>query len=101
MFIKLSPVRADDAIEVVVSGDVLHINGEAFDFSPLPDGATLPCDAIGSLHFVGPVERVNGELHLTLRMPHGPNPAQDVAFPEPLTVTADGVVTLPGGEHGD
>lgn len=100
MFIKLSPVRAEDTIEVSVSGDVLHINGESFDFSQLPDGATLPSDAIGSFHFVGPVERVNGELRLTLRMPHGPNPALEVAFPEPISVT-DGVVTLPGGGHGD
>lgn len=101
MLIKLSPVRSDSAIEISVVGDVIYVNGEVFDFSPLPDGATLPCEAVGSDYFVGPVERVKGELQLTLRMPHGPNPAPEVAFPEPITVTADGVVTLPGGEHGD
>lgn len=95
MFIKLSPVRSDEAIEVVKKGDTLTINGEAFDYSHLPEGATLPSEAIDSEHFVGQVERINGELHLTLRLPHGPNPSQVVAFPEPIRITEDGPITLP------
>ncbi len=95
MIIKLSPVRLDETLEVSVVGDVLTLNGEPFDFTQLPEGATLPSDAINSEWFVGPVERIGGELQLTLRLPHGPNPSQAVAFPQPITVTQDGPVLLP------
>lgn len=95
MNIKFSPVRADEKLLVVAAGDSLSINGEVFDFSQLPEGATLPATAIDSRHFVGPVERINGELHLTLRLPHGPNPSRAVAFPEPLAVSEDGPIPLP------
>lgn len=80
---------------VTLAGDILTIDGEDFDFTQLPDGATLPADAIGSDHFVGTVERVAGELHLTLRLPNGPNPSHEVAFPMPLIVFADGPVAMP------
>jgi hypothetical protein len=95
MQINLSPVRSSTALTVSTVGDVLTINGEAFDFSQLPEGATLPAGAIDSDYFAGPIERINGELHLTLRLPHGPNPSQAVAFPQPITVTQDGPVELP------
>ena len=101
MIIKLSPVRMDETITASKQGDALTINGQVFDFSPLPDGATLPAEAIGSDHFVGPVERINGALHLTLRLPHGANPPQHVAFPEPIEVTQDGPVKLPTDEVGN
>lgn len=57
--------------------------------------ATLPADAIDSDLFSGDVERINGELVLTLTLPHGPNPSKAAAFPEPITVVADGKVELP------
>jgi hypothetical protein len=98
MLIKLSPVRLDELLEASAIGDVITLNGQDFDFTQLPEGATLPADAINSEHFVGPVERINGELHLTLRLPHGPNPSQAVAFPEPITVTQDGPASLPTDE---
>jgi hypothetical protein len=101
MIIKFSPVRMDETITASKQGDVLTINGQAFDLSPLPDGATLPVEAIGSDHFVGPVERTDGVLHLTIRLPHGPNPPPCVAFPEPITVTKDGPVKLPTDEVGN
>ena len=97
MLIKLSPVRLDETLEVSVAGDVVTVNGQAFDFTQLPDGATLPADAIDSDYFVGDVERISGDLHLTLRLPHGANPSQAVAFPEPIHVTQDGPVELPSG----
>lgn len=95
MIIKLSPVRDENPINVSLTGDALTINGEVFDFTQLPEGATLPAASINSEHFVGPVGRINGELHLTLRLPHGPNPSLAVAFPEPIHVTQDGPVALP------
>lgn len=95
MLIKLSPVRRDETIAVSLIGNVLTINGQPFDFTQLPEGATLPVEAIDSEHFAGPVERIGGELRLTLLLPHGPNPSPAVAFPQPITVTADGPVELP------
>lgn len=101
MNIKLSPVRHHETLTVSRAGDILTINGEQLDFSPLPDGATLPADAIDSDHIVGQVSRIDGELHLTLRLPHGPNPSPAVAFPEPITVTADGPIELPHDPEPD
>lgn len=95
MKINLSPVRLDETLTVSRAGDVLTINGVPFDFSQLPEGATLPAEAINSDYVVGPVERINGVLHLTLRLPHGPNPSQAVAFPQPVIAISDGLVELP------
>lgn len=95
MHIKLSPQRIDATLVASVVGDVITLNGEPFDFGQLPEGATLPADAIASEHIIGPVERIDGDLHLTLRLPHGSNPSRKVAFPEPVTVTQDGPIALP------
>ncbi len=95
MKINLSPQRRDDVVAVSVAGDVLFLNGEAFDFGPLPEGATLPQDAIDCEWFAGPVSRENGSLRLTLLLPHGANPSQNVAFPQPIVTQGDGPVTLP------
>lgn len=95
MQIKFNPQRRDDSLSVVKQGDTLIINGTEYDFSAVPEGATLPADAIDSDLFGGPVERIGGELYVTLTLPHGPNPSQAVAFPEPITVSEDGPVALP------
>lgn len=99
MIIKLSPFAqlpgATAQLNVSRNHEVLTINNKVFDFAQLPEGATLPAEAIDSEHFAGPVERINGELHLTLRLPHGANPSQAVAFPEPIHVTQDGPIDLP------
>ena len=95
MKIKLNPQRRDDQITVIKSGDTLTINGEAFDLSVIPEGATLPADAISSDYFSGPVERINGVLHLTLTLPHGANPVEAVAFPEDIINPPDGEIVLP------
>lgn len=98
MRIDLSPVRMGGSLTASRAGDVLTLNGAAFDFGPLPDGATLPAEAIDSPWVVGPVSRIDGELHLTLRLPHGPNPSQAVAFPELIHAMEDGPIPLPTDE---
>jgi len=97
MHIKLSPQRLDETLVASVAGDVITINNQPFDFSQLPEGAALPTEAIDSNWFERPgvVERVSGELYMTLVLPIGPNPSQAVAFPEPIHVTEDGPVALP------
>jgi hypothetical protein len=95
MRINLSPQRRDDSLTVSVAGDVLTVNGEAFDFSPLSDGATLPYGSIDSEWFAGPVSREEGQLTVTLLLPHKPNPSSNVIFPAPIVTTGDGPVSLP------
>lgn len=95
MRITLSPIRLDATLAASRAGDVLTLNGVEYDFSPLTDGAALPAGAIDSPWIVGPVSRINGELHMTLRLPHGVNPSQAVAFPEPIKVTGNGPIALP------
>lgn len=95
MEINFSPVRLDETLAVHRRGDVLYINGEACDLTPLLEGATLPASAIDSKWLAGQVDRVEGELHLTLVLPHGPNAPHSTRFPEPITVTEDGPVALP------
>ncbi|MHB2265645.1 hypothetical protein [Aliihoeflea sp. PC F10.4] len=97
MRISFSPQRRDDSLTLEkTSGDRLRINGELFNFNTLNNGDVIPevpCDWI-----VGPVEKVDGEVHLTLILPHGPNPSQVVAFPEPVTATEDGPINVPYDE---
>ena len=95
MNITLSPQRRDDTLTVTKQGDTLTINGTAYDFSQLPDGGTLPADAVDSEFVIGSVDRVNGELELTLLLPHGANASEAARFPEPIIDPADGELELP------
>ena len=96
MKISFVPQRRDDTLTVVKAGDVLTINGEDFDFSVIPPGATLPAAAVTSDFICGDVSRSeDGELELTLLLPHGPNPSEAVAFPAPLLDPEDGPLPLP------
>lgn len=94
MNISFSPMRRDDTLTVSLTGDILTLNGEAFDFSALPDGATLPRDAVACDWLDSDVERIGGVIHLTLILPHGADAPQSTLFPAPITAT-DGPITLP------
>ena len=95
MKIILSPQRRDDTLAVYKLGDVLSVNGEQFDFSLVGEGDTLPAQAISSIWFVDKVERVDGELVLTLLFPNPWNYSQEQAFPVPLQEVPDGPVVFP------
>lgn len=95
MHISLIPQRRDDTLSVSKQGDTLTINGEAFDFSVVPEGATLPASAVACPYIAGDVERIAGVLHLSLILPHGANPSQATAFPQPIINPANGVLELP------
>lgn len=95
MIIKLSPRSADEQLSVEKFGSVLRLNGLSFDFSGLPDGATLPGEAVGSPWVDAPVERIDGELVVTLVMPHGVEAGQQSRFPVDIVNPADGRVPLP------
>ena len=95
MLINFSPVRMDEQLTLVREGDILYVNGDSCDLGPLLEGATLPQSAIESDWFPGPVDRVNGELQLTVRLPHGAYAPESTRFPESIEVTGDGPIELP------
>jgi hypothetical protein len=95
MILNFKPKKRPAPLVLSRSGDTITVNGETFDFSPLPDGATLPREAIGSDWFVGPVERIDGVLHVTLMLPFAPGAPEETRFPAPITLTGDGPVSLP------
>lgn len=97
MHITFIPQRRSDTVSVAKSGDVLTIGGKSFDFTSLPDGATIPTGVVPSDWITGPVEREDGNLRLSLILPHGANPSQEVAFPAPLIDPPDGELTFPAG----
>lgn len=94
MIIKPSPVRSDAQLTLAVSGDTLLINGIQFDFSPLSEGAVLPVSAIGSAWITEDVKRVQGEIQVTVMLPHAEDASEAARFPQPITA-ADGPVELP------
>lgn len=99
MKINLSPQRRDDKLTVEVNGDRIRINGELLNFNTVPEGGRIalkdiPCEWIAS-----DIVRKDGEIVLTLVLPHGPNPSQFVAFPEAISITEDGPVSLPEDKH--
>jgi len=95
MKLILSPIASDYTLTVVKQGDTLTINGTEYDFADLPDGGTLPADAVDCEFVIGSVDRVDGELELTLLLPHGPNASEAARFPQPIIDPADGEVELP------
>lgn len=96
MQISFSPQRSDAALKVTKIGETLKINSKTFNFSVIPEGGILPAEGVDSEFVVGDVRREGGVLKLTLLLPHGANPSEDVRFPEALIDPADGVLILPG-----
>jgi len=95
MKINLSPQRRDDTLSVSLNGDVLTLNDQVIDLSVIPDGATYPDGADFSPYIIGPVERINGEINLTLILPNAANASEAARFPKTISVTDNGPVELP------
>ena len=95
MHITLTPQRRDDTLTVTKQGDILTINGTEYDFTDLPDGGTLPAEAVDCEFVIGSVDRVNGELELTLLLPHGANASEAARFSKPIINPSDGELELP------
>lgn len=105
MKIKLSPQVRDDALSVIKNGDKLTINGTEYDFTTLPEGATLPLytelengDVVRNIDcewIASDVQRINGELDFTLLFPINAEASEAARFPEPMIDPADGELELP------
>lgn len=95
MNITLSPQRTDETLIVIKNGDSLTINDVIYDFSAIPDGATLPKSAFDCRWIISDVERVNGVINLTLILPHAVNASEQARYPSPIINPADGPLELP------
>ncbi|AMW64551.1 hypothetical protein QIT80_gp91 (endogenous virus) [Pseudomonas phage phiAH14a] len=99
MKIKLSPFLTDWPLEASVNGDILTLNGEVIDLSLLPEGHRLPGSAVCNPFFVETeyVERKDGVLHLTLRLPvDWDSPEEYRNPPEPIILDVSaGLVNFP------
>ncbi|WP_104698517.1 hypothetical protein [Pseudomonas syringae group genomosp. 3] len=94
MIIKLAPQRRDDTLVVEKAGAVLILNGEAFDFSVMQPGSTLPRSAISSEWFAGDVE-YDTDLTIHIIMPVPANYSPEQAYPADLVGVPDGIVQFP------
>jgi hypothetical protein len=76
-----------------VGGDVLSINGTPYDLSPVPEGGD---GEWADSPILGPIRRIDGLLHVTVRVALGP----DAAHHQPtdpahwIMPDADGDVTI-------
>lgn len=95
MKITLSPQRRDDTLTISKLGDALTINGISYDFTSIPEGATLPKEAVDCKWLVSDVERINSVLTLTLLIPNTANASEAARFPQPLINPGDGLLELP------
>jgi len=95
MHITLTPQRRNDTLIASKQGDILTVNGTAYDFSVVTEGATLPASATGCSFLVGNIERISGVLRLSLILPTGPNASQAANFPAPIISPANGNLELP------
>lgn len=95
MKIFFSPVRGDDPLELSAIDEVLTVNGVELDLSVIPEGATLPRSAVACDMLASDIERVGGQLQLTLLLPHGSDAPEETRFPAPIVIIADGPLTLP------
>ncbi len=96
MKIRFSPIRSDANLTLVRAGDVLVVNGEAYDLSGIPEGATLPREAVAGDWLGDDITRQDGALQVTVILPHGPGAAPHSLFPSSIVMTEDGNVPLPG-----
>lgn len=95
MQISFAPTRSEARLQLHKSGDSLRINDELFDFSGIPEGATLPRRAVSCSWLASDVERIDGQIRLTLILPHGPKAPSETLFPERLDRVPDGPVAVP------
>lgn len=88
--LNLSPVRADESQPAISwLAPVLTIDAVAYDLSLLEEGATAQHPVLGT------VSRAGGEYECTIKLPHGANAPEETRFPQPITATTSGPITLP------
>ena len=95
MKITFRPMRSEARLKLERQGDCLHINGAVYDFSALPEGASLPRAAITGDWLAEDVTRKDNVLHLAVVLPIGKNAPKKSRFPAQITLRKDGPIALP------
>lgn len=98
MKLTLSPqagLPGQPETELSVAGDVLTVDGVAFDLSTVPEGGEAMPD--GDHPFIGPITRQGGVIHATVRVVLGDTAAdhQPVDPAHWVVEVADGPVAIP------
>ena len=88
---------ADAPLTLERSGNILTFNGAAFDFAPLPDGATLPLYSVACPWINGPVTRsAAGVLTVPVIAPYaGGDLPEALWHTAPIIDPPDGPIELP------
>jgi hypothetical protein len=94
--INFSPQLRSDTLTLSKQGDTLTINDTEIDFSPLESGTKLPSEVCReySPFLLAAQRNDDGELELTLLLPHGQDATQAALFPQPIH-PSDGSVEVP------
>jgi hypothetical protein len=95
MKITFCPLLTDKVLTISKRSDVLTINGERFDFRPMPDNSTLPASAVACEWIDHDIKRINGDLEITIRLPFSSESPDTVRFPTELINPPDGNLVLP------
>lgn len=84
MKIKLFPFLGFEECKASVNGDVITINGSTIDLSPLKEGYRILGSQVGNKFFVPTeyVQRIDGELSLTLFFHVEPETDEKIRNPE-------------------
>ena len=95
MNIILTPQVNSGSLTLSKSGDILTINGDAFDFSFIEEGDVLPHDAIDCDLLVSDVTRTDGAITLKLALPIKNTSSEAARFPAPILNAPDGDIEVP------
>lgn len=85
--INLSPVRGESKTTISWESPLLTYNGQEFDLSELPDGATAEDHPI-----LQKVSRVGNDYEITVTLNHGRDAPFATRFPEPVILENFGIV---------
>ena len=85
MRFKFSPVRANTPLEGSVQGDFLTLNGQVLDFSEVAEGCAEPFTSFDCSWLGSDVTRLDGEIYVTVIIPHGSDAPQETLFPANFT----------------
>tara|TARA_R110000744_G_scaffold72142_1_gene145094 strand:- start:2 stop:292 length:291 start_codon:yes stop_codon:yes gene_type:complete len=95
MNITLTPQVRPDSLTLSKSGDILTINGDAFDFSFIEEGDVLPQDAVECPLLASDVTRTDGALVLTVIFPIKNTSSDAAKFPASILNAPDGDIEVP------
>lgn len=92
--IHFAPVRREDSLSLKRQGDTLIANGTVYDLAAL---AAAETDSPGEGWVVSVAVTPDGYTAVVL-LPHGADAPEALRFPQPVVVTQDGNVPLPGAK---